>query len=135
MSAVRWPEAVAAGISLLEVAVGPEIAEEAFAIAVGMDTFGAACRRADAKAKRRDSPELQRCRALLDDTVSLEAAWSSMQRARPTPAVTVKAIKQAVHEGGPGVLTEPSIKQKLQRCDHSALAELDRWLLKRGIAT
>ena len=27
MSAVRWPEAVAAGISLLEVAVGPEIAE------------------------------------------------------------------------------------------------------------
>ena len=30
MSAARWPEAVAAGISLIEVALGPEIAEEAF---------------------------------------------------------------------------------------------------------
>ena len=135
MSAVRWPEAVAAGISLLEVAVGPAIAEDAFAIALGMDTFGAACRRADAKTKRRDSPELQRFRALLADDVSLEAAWSSIQSGRATPEVTVEAIKQAVREGGAGALAEPSIRLKLQSCDHSALAELDRWLLKQDIAT
>ena len=47
----RWPEAVAAGISLLEVALGPEIVEEAFAIIMGMDTFGAACRRADGQSE------------------------------------------------------------------------------------
>ena len=135
MSAVRWPEAVAAGISLLEVAVGPEIAEEALAIAVGMDTFGAACRRADAKARGRDDPELKRLRGLLDEGVSLSAAWTAMGKGHPTPEVTVEAIKQAVREGGASALAEPSIKLKLQSCDHSALAELDRWLLGQGIAT
>jgi hypothetical protein len=135
MSAVRWPEAVAAGISLLEVAVGPEIAEEAFATAMGIDAFGAACRRADAKARGRDDPERKRLQGLLDEGVSLLAAWAAMQKGRPTPEVTVEAIKQAVREGGAGALAEPSIKQKLQSCDHSALAELDRWLLKQGIAT
>jgi hypothetical protein len=135
MSAVRWPEAVAAGISLLEVAVGPEIAEEAFAIAVGMDTFGAACRKADAKARSRSDPELKRLQGLLDEGVSLHSAGAAMQKGRPTPEVTVEAIKQAVREGGAVALAEPSIKQKLQSCDRSALAELDRWLLKQGIAT
>ena len=131
MSAVRWPEAVAAGISLLEVAVGPEIAEEALAIAVGMDTFGAACRRADAKTKRRDDPDLRRLRALLADDVSLEAAWSSMQKGRPTPEVTVEAIKQAVREVGASAFDEQSIKLKLQSCDHLALAELIAGFLNR----
>ena len=79
--------------------------------------------------------ELQRLRALLSDEVSLEAAWSSMQKSRPTPEVTVEAIKQAVREGGASALEQPSIKLKLYSCDHSALAELDRWLLKQGFAT
>ena len=30
MNTAQWPETVAAGISLIEVALGPEIAEEAF---------------------------------------------------------------------------------------------------------
>jgi hypothetical protein len=135
MSAVRWPEAVAAGISLLEVALGPEIAGEAFAIVMGIDTFEAACRKADAKVNRRNDPELKRLQGLLDEDVSLPAAWAAMQKGRPTPEVSTEAIKQAVREGGAGALEEPSIKLKLQSCDHSALAELDRWLLKRGIAT
>ena len=135
MSAVRWPEAVAAGISLLEVALGPEIVEEAFAIVMGMDTFGAACRRADAKARGSGDPERQRLRGLLDDDASLEAAWSAMQIGRSTPEVTIEAIKQAVRESGAGALAELPIKLKLQSCDHSALAELDRWLLGQSIAT
>jgi hypothetical protein len=44
MNTGRWPEAVAAGINLIEVALGPEIAEEAFSIVMGMGTFEAACR-------------------------------------------------------------------------------------------
>jgi hypothetical protein len=135
MSAVRWPEAMAGGISLLEVAVGPEIAEEAFAIVMGADTFEASCRKADAKARGRDDPELKRLRRLLDEGVSLSAAWLAMGKGHPTPEVTVEAIKQGVREGGAVALAEPSIQLKLQSCDHSALAELDRWLLGQSIAT
>jgi hypothetical protein len=100
---------------------------------MGMDTFEAACRRADAKARRRDSLELQQLRALLGDEVSLEATWSALQKDRPTPEVTVEAIKQAVREAGAGALDLSSIRLKLQSCDHSALADLDRWLLRQGI--
>ena len=39
MNPAQWPETVAAGISLIEVALGPEIAEEAFNIVMGMDTL------------------------------------------------------------------------------------------------
>ena len=39
MNAAQWPETVAAGISLIEIALGPEIAEEAYAIVMGMNTF------------------------------------------------------------------------------------------------
>ena len=77
---------------------------------------------------------MSRLQYLLDEAVSLLAAWAAMKRGRPTPEVTVEAIKQAVREGGAGALEEPSIKLKLQSCDLSALAELDRWLLKQGIA-
>ena len=64
------------------------------------------------------------CERLLDEDVSLEAAWSAMQKGRPTPEVTVEAIKQAVREGGASAFDEQSIKLKLQSCDHLALAEL-----------
>ena len=102
---------------------------------MGIDTFWTACRKADAKARGRDDPELKRLQGLLDEEVSLPAVWAAMQKGRPTPDVTVEAIKQAVRQGGAGALEEPSIKLKLQSCDHSALADLDRWLLTQGIAT
>ena len=74
MNPAQWPETVAAGISLIEVALGPEIAEEAFNIVMGMDTFEAACRRADAKVKRDEHND--RLRALLCDDLSLVSADS-----------------------------------------------------------
>ena len=43
MNPARWPETVAAEISLIEIALGPEIAEQAFAIVMCIDTFEAAC--------------------------------------------------------------------------------------------
>ena len=52
---------------------------------------------------KRSVATLQICggfEGLLDEDVSLDAAWSSMQKGRPTPEVTVEAIKQAVREGG-----------------------------------
>jgi hypothetical protein len=135
MSAVCWPEAVAAGISLLEVAFGPEIAEEAFAAVMGIGTFEAACRKADAKARGRNDPKVKRLLGLLDEGVSLPAALAAMQKGCPIPEATVEAIRQAVREGGAGALDDQSIKLKLQSCDHSALADLDRWLLRQGSAT
>ena len=81
MNPAQWPETVAAGISLIEVALGPEIAEEAFNIVMGMDTFEAACRRADAKVKRDEHNE--RLRALLCDDVSFVSAWTLIQRGTP----------------------------------------------------
>ena|SRR6478672_13245849 len=135
MNPTSWPETVAAGISLIEIALGPEIAEQAFSIVMGMGTFEAVCRRADAKAKWRDDPKLKRLQVLLDEDVSLPAAWAALQKGRPTPEVTVEAIKQAVREGGAGTLEEISIRLKLRSCDHTALANLDCWLLRRGIST
>ena len=89
-----WPETVAAEISLIEIALGPEIAEEAFNIVMGMDTFEAACRRADAKVKLDEHNE--RLRALLCDDVSLVSAWTLIQKRRATSEVTVEALWQSV---------------------------------------
>jgi hypothetical protein len=96
-SQTRWPEAVAAGIGLIEIALGPEIAEEAFNIVMGMDTFEAACRRADAKV--RPDGHNERLRALLCDDVSLVSAWTLIQRRRATCAVAVEALWESVKEG------------------------------------
>ena len=130
----RWPDAMAGAITLLEIAFGPEITEEAFALLRGPDTFEMASRQVDAKAKRPEDFDLKRLRHLLEDDVSLPAAWAAMQKGRPTPGVTVEAIKQAVREGGADALEENSISLKLQSCDHPALADLDCWLLKRGVS-
>jgi hypothetical protein len=122
MSAVRWPEAVAAGISLIEVALGPEIAEEAFNIVMGMDTFEAACRRADAKAKN-PSEHIKQLRALLCDDVSLVSAWTLIQRRH---AASREALCESVKERGVEALTDPTNQDRLRRCDAAAIAEIDR---------
>ena len=93
MSAVCWPEAVAAGISLIEVALGPEIAEEAFNIVMGMDTFEAACRRADAMAK--PSEHIRQLRALLCDDVSWSPLGHSSSAATPRPGPPLRPCARA----------------------------------------
>jgi hypothetical protein len=124
MSAVCWPEAVAAGISLIEVALGPEIAEEAFNIVMGMDTFEAACRRADAVAK--PSEHIRQLRALLCDDVSLVSAWTLIQRRHAAARATIEALCESVKERGVEALTDPTNQDRLRRCDAVAIAEIDR---------
>ncbi len=124
MSAVCWPEAVAAGIRLIEVALGPEIAEEAFNIVMGMDSFEAACRRADAKAK--PSEHNKQLRALLCDEVSLVSAWTLIQRRHATARATIEALCESVKERGIEALTDPTNQDRLRRCDAAAIAEINR---------
>ena len=124
MSTVCWPEAVAAGISLIEVALGPEIAEEAFNIIMGTDSFEAACRRADAKGK--SSEHNKQLRALLCDDVSLVSAWTLIQRRQATARATVEALWESVKEQGVEALTDPDNQDRLRRCDAAAIAEINR---------
>jgi hypothetical protein len=125
MSAVCWPETVAAGISLIEVALGPEIAEEAFNIVMGMDTFEAACRRADAKAKN-PSEHIKQLRALLCDDVSLVSAWTLIQRCHAASRATIEALCESVKERGIEALNDPTNQDRLRRCDEAAIEEINR---------
>jgi hypothetical protein len=67
------PEAVTGASRILEMTLGPEIAEEALNHMSWPDTFGIACRRAAAKANRRNDQRTLRARRLLDGEISLEA--------------------------------------------------------------
>jgi hypothetical protein len=42
---------------------------------------------------------------------------------------------QAVRDRGLSALDEVETRERLQRCDDAAIAEIDHWLLKRGIST
>jgi hypothetical protein len=128
MNPAQWPETVAAGISLIEVALGPEIAEEAFNIVMGMDTFEAACRRADVKVKRDEHND--RLRALLCDNVSLVSAWTLIEKRRATSEATVEALWQSVKERGVEALNDPTNQDRLRRCDATAIAEINRRIAK-----
>jgi hypothetical protein len=59
---------------------------------------------------------------------------NKIARQRPTPQTTIEAIKQAVRDRGVSALDEPPTRERLQRCDAAAIAEIDRWLLKRGVS-
>jgi hypothetical protein len=78
-------------------------------------SFCQACREVDAKAaaERRNDPR---------------------SRARPTPNVTIEAIKQAVRGGGVAALRERATRERLLLCDRAARAHLDRWIsnFKKG---
>jgi len=88
---------------------------------------------ADAKAaaRWRDPNRLQR---LMDDDLSLERTYEQMMKARPTPNATIETVKQAVRDRGVSALDEKQTRERLQRCDPAAIAEIDHWLLKRGIS-
>jgi|EndMetStandDraft_8_1072994.scaffolds.fasta_scaffold717427_2 hypothetical protein len=73
-------------------------------------TFQAACRKADQAVRR---PQII--------------------RARPTPGVTIEAIKVAVRARGVAALDEPATRERLSRCDKQAIADIDLWLSKYGI--
>ena len=71
---------------------------------------------------------LARLRRLMADDVSLDRAWHELRDNRPTPEVTVEAIRQSVRERGLKALDEPVNQERLGRCDAAARARLDRWI-------
>jgi hypothetical protein len=48
---------------------------------------------------RRDDPDLQRLRKLLDDRVTLGAAGAAMHRNRPAPETTIEALMFSLRRG------------------------------------
>jgi hypothetical protein len=61
-------------------------------------------------------------------------AYEQVMKARPTSNATIEAVKQAVRGRGLPALDEIETRERLQRCDAAAIAEIDHWLLKRGIS-
>jgi hypothetical protein len=105
-------------------------------------SFCATCRDADQRKTRNSHvlivetvPEdLAQLRRLMRDDVSLNAAWHELNnpRNRPTPKATVDAVVFAVREGGLAALKEPSMKERLARCDAAARAEINEQIEKLG---
>ena len=71
-------------------------------------SFGLACERAGACAPRRPK-----------------------NRPRPTPQMTIEAIKQSVRDGGVAAIKQSDNRERLSRCDNAARAEINRWLQQR----
>jgi hypothetical protein len=67
------------------------------------------------------------------DTMSIDALWKHFNRNRPTPQATIDAVKHCVRERGPSALEEPENRLRLRDFDDATLAELDRWLVARGV--
>lgn len=100
-----------------------------------LDTFEAACDRAEAEAATRPvDPKLQRLRRLLEDDISFERAWRELNdpNDRSTPAVVVEAIWHSIRERGLSALDESANKSRLQSCDAAARAELKRRIALLG---
>jgi hypothetical protein len=117
---VDWPAVLDGARALSAVAVGE---------AAPMDVFDRLCREADRKAAtRKKNPKLERLRELMADDVSLERAWHELRDQRPTPEMTIEAVKQAVRSCGMAALSEPSTRDRLQKCDADARKRFDLWL-------
>ena len=71
---------------------------------------------------------LARLRRLMEDDVTLDRAWHVINTYRPTPEVTIEAIKVANRDRGLDALKEPATQQRLRHCDADARARLDHWL-------
>jgi hypothetical protein len=101
---------------------------------MGVDTFEAACRRADAKAK--PDEHQRQLRALVCDDVSLVSAWTLIQRRQATARATIEAMWQSIQEKGVEALADPDNQDRLRRCDAAAIAEINRRIgkLTKGAA-
>jgi hypothetical protein len=69
---------------------------------------------------RRDDPDLQRLRKLLDDGVTLVAAWAAMHRNRPAPETTIEAIMFSLRRGV-NELARPDTKHRLAELSEDQL--------------
>jgi hypothetical protein len=115
-----WPGVLDGSRALLAVAVGE---------ATPVDAFDRLCLAADRKAAvRKKNPKLKRLRELMADDISFERAWHELRDQRPTPEMTIEAVKQAVRSRGVAALSEPSTRDRLQKCDADARKRFDVWL-------
>ena len=75
---------------------------------------------------------LKLLRHLMDDDVSLNAAWYKLNdpRSRPTPEATINAVMHAVRERGLEALKEPATAERLERCDATAKTEIEQRIAK-----
>jgi hypothetical protein len=117
-----WSGVLDAARTMMAIAIGEEVSI--------MDTFDAACRRADRKAASQPRNEgLERLRRLLDADVSIERAWAELNGNRSTAEATVEAVKEAVRSRGVSALDESATRERLARCGAKALNALDDWLI------
>ena len=68
----------------------------------------------------RDDPDLQRLRKLLDDRVTLAAAWAAMHRNRPAPEAMLEALVFSLRRGD-GELAQPDTQRRLSALDADQL--------------
>jgi hypothetical protein len=116
-----WPGVLDGARALLAVAVGETMPAD--------NTFDRLCREADRKAAAgKKNPKLERLRELMADDVSFERAWHELRDRRPTPEMTIEAVKQAVRDRGVAALSEPSTRDRLLKCDIDARKRFDLWL-------
>jgi hypothetical protein len=83
-----------------------------------------------AENKSNETPKIKQLRALMDDSVSLDAAWRVLNGDRPTPRTTIEAIMYCVRERGLAALGEPKNQQRLSESDEAARAEINQRIAK-----
>ena len=114
-------------------------------------SFCRACRDADRRKARGDFPhyteserlshiepeKLKHLRHLMDNSISLDAAWAELNdyRNRPTPKTVVEAVMHAVRQRELAALKEPATAERLKRCDAVARAEINQRIEKFGLKT
>jgi hypothetical protein len=78
-------------------------------------TFAKLCRNADEKqARKPPDPELEKLRRLLDDDVSIERAWSELNKpTNDAAASTLEALMFSLRERGTAALAEPETRRRL----------------------
>jgi len=111
-----WSDALAGALTLMVVAVGPEVASQALD-----DTFDRACQTADKKRGALDAHD--RLRPLLHDTVSLNAAWDAMTAERDRNGAlqaTVEALMFSLRRGAEE-LTNPDVLHRLSQLSQAQL--------------
>ena len=108
VSADDWSDALAGALTMMVVAVGPEVTSN-----VLDDTFDRACRQAD---KKRRPDGLGRLRDLIEDNVGLEATYHKIVALKVTeaPAATVEALVFQLRSGV-DALSNPSTLARLAR--------------------
>jgi hypothetical protein len=119
-----WPDALAGALTLMAIAVGPEIAEEIMI----RDTFEDACRKAD---RRRKPDGLDHLRGLLDEGVSLEQAYQNVVvlNANEAPQATIEALTYALRRGVEELFNESTLV-RLARLSESQAKQVAERLRK-----